>query len=183
MKIISLNIYGYGKITETELNTNQKFVQIFGENEAGKSTMQSFIHSILFGFPTRKEQEPRREPRMHNLYGGKLTIQFPDEPGPVEIERIKGKVQGDVKIYFHDGTVRSEDWLVKKLNFIDKKTYRSIFSFDVLGLQDIHKNMTEDKLQEYLLRAGALGSHEYDEMLSAIDTELKSIYKKNGINP
>src|SRR5690625_6947215 len=106
MKIISLNIYGYGKITETELNTNQKFVQIFGENEAGKSTMQSFIHSILFGFPTRKEQEPRREPRMHNLYGGKLTIQFPDEPGPVEIERIKGKVQGDVKIYFHDGTDR-----------------------------------------------------------------------------
>ncbi len=183
MKIISLNIYGYGKITETELNTNQKFVQIFGENEAGKSTMQSFIHSILFGFPTRKEQEPRREPRMHNLYGGKLTVQFPDEPGPVEIERIKGKVQGDVKIYFHDGTVRSEDWLIKKLNFIDKKTYRSIFSFDVLGLQDIHKNMTEDKLQEYLLRAGALGSHEYDEMLSAIDTELKSIYKKNGINP
>src|SRR5699024_8845009 len=86
-------------------------------------------------------------------------------------ERIKGKVQGDVKIYFHDGTVRSEDWLVKKLNFIDKKTYRSIFSFDVLGLQDIHKNMTEDKLQEYLLRAGALGSHKYDEMLSAIDTE------------
>ncbi len=52
------------------------------------------------------------------------------------------------------GTVRGEDWLIKKLNFIDKKTYRSIFSFDVLGLQDIHKNMTEDKLQEYLLRAG-----------------------------
>ncbi|TVT29810.1 AAA family ATPase [Salinicoccus cyprini] len=183
MKIIALNIYGYGKITETEINTNQHFIQFFGENEAGKSTMQSFIHSILFGFPTRKEQEPRREPRMHNLYGGKITVDFPDEDGPIEIERIKGKIQGDVKVYFDDGTVRGEDWLIKKLNFIDKKTYRSIFSFDVLGLQDIHKNMTEDKLQEYLLRAGALGSHEYDEMLSAIDTEMKSIYKKNGINP
>src|SRR5699024_8942818 len=43
--------------------------------------------------------------------------------------------------------------------------------------------MTEDKLQEYLLRAGALGSHEYDEMLSTIDKELKSLYKRNGINP
>lgn len=183
MKITSLNIYGYGKITETELNTDQDFVQIFGENEAGKSTMQSFIHSILFGFPTRKEQEPRREPRMHNLYGGRLTVEFPDENGPVEIERIKGKVQGDVKIYLADGTAKGEEWLNKKLNFIDKKTYRSIFSFDVLGLQDIHKNMAEDKLQEYLLRAGALGSHEYDEMLGAIEDELKSIYKKSGINP
>ena len=183
MKIIALNIYGYGKITETEIDADQQFIQFFGENEAGKSTMQSFIHSILFGFPTRKEQEPRREPRMHNLYGGKITVEFPDEAGPVEIERIKGKVQGDVKVYLADGAVRGEDWLIKKLNFIDKKTYRSIFSFDVLGLQDIHKNMTEDKLQEYLLRAGALGSHEYDEMLSAIDAEMKSIYKKNGTNP
>jgi Uncharacterized conserved protein len=69
------------------------------------------------------------------------------------------------------------------MNYIDKRTYRSIFSFDVLGLQDIHKNMTEDKLQEYLLRAGALGSHEYDEMLNAIDKELKTLYKRNGINP
>lgn len=183
MKIISLNIYGYGKIKETVINTDHQLVQIFGENEAGKSTTMSFIHSILFGFPTRKEQEPRREPRMHNLYGGKLVVTFPDEEGPIEIERVKGKVQGDVKVYLSDGTTRGEDWLIKKLNYIDKKTYRSIFSFDVLGLQDIHKNMTEDKLQEYLLRAGALGSHEYDEMMTAIDQELKQIYKKNGINP
>lgn len=183
MKIVSLNIYGYGKIKETVINTNHQLVQIFGENEAGKSTTMSFIHSILFGFPTRKEQEPRREPRMHNLYGGKLVVTFPDEDGHIEIERVKGKVQGDVKVYLPDGTTRGEDWLIKKLNYIDKKTYRSIFSFDVLGLQDIHKNMTEDKLQEYLLRAGALGSHEYDEMMSAIDQELKLIYKKNGINP
>ncbi|QQD85125.1 AAA family ATPase [Jeotgalicoccus sp. ATCC 8456] len=183
MKILSVNIYGYGKLIKQEYNTNQDFLQVFGENEAGKSTMMSFIHSVLFGFPTKKEQEPRREPRMHNLYGGKLTVQFNDEEEPVEIERLKGKVQGDVKVYFKDGTMRGEEWLAKKLNYIDKRTYRSIFSFDVLGLQDIHKNMTEDKLQEYLLRAGALGSHEYDEMLGAIDKELKTLYKRNGINP
>lgn len=183
MRILSVNIYGYGKIIKQEFNTDHDFVQIFGENEAGKSTMMSFIHSVLFGFPTKKEQEPRREPRMHNLYGGKLTVKFKDEPEPVEIERLKGKVQGDVKVYFKDGTTKGEEWLTKKMNYIDKRTYRSIFSFDVLGLQDIHKNMTEDKLQEYLLRAGALGSHEYDEMLSAIDKELKSLYKRNGINP
>src|SRR5699024_10518365 len=88
-----------------------------------------------------------------------------------------------VKIYMNDGTSQSVELIVRKLNFIDKRTYRSIFSFDVLGLQDIHKNMTEDKLQEYLLRAGALGSHEYDEMLAAIDQELKDRYKKNSINP
>jgi Uncharacterized conserved protein len=114
MKILSVNIYGYGKIIKQEFNTNQDFIQIFGENEAGKSTMMSFIHSVLFGFPTKKEQEPRREPRMHNLYGGRLTVKFKDEPEPVEIERLKGKVQGDVKVYFKDGTTKGEEWLTKK---------------------------------------------------------------------
>ena len=183
MKILSLHVYGYGKIVDKVIDTNMKFIQIYGENEAGKSTTMSFIHSILFGFPKRTDSEPRREPRMHNMYGGKLVVKFDDEKHPVEIERVKGKVQGDLKVYFKDGTVKGEQWLTKRLNHIDKKTYRSIFSFDVLGLQDIHTNMTEDRLQEYLLRAGALGSHEYDEMLTAIDKELATIYKKNGSVP
>ncbi|MFC3899640.1 ATP-binding protein [Aliicoccus persicus] len=183
MKILSLHVYGYGKIVDKVIDTNMKFIQIYGENEAGKSTTMSFIHSILFGFPKRTDAEPRREPRMHNMYGGKLVVKFDDEKYPVEIERVKGKVQGDLKVYFKDGTVKGEQWLTKRLNHIDKKTYRSIFSFDVLGLQDIHTNMTEDRLQEYLLRAGALGSHEYDEMLTAIDKELATIYKKNGSVP
>lgn len=183
MKILSLHVYGYGKIVDKVIDTDMQFIQIYGENEAGKSTMMSFIHSILFGFPRRTDAEPRREPRMHNMYGGKLIVEFEDVNGPVEIERVKGKVQGDLKVYFKDGSVKGDQWLTKKLNFIDKKTYRSIFSFDVLGLQDIHTNMTEDKLQEYLLRAGALGSHEYDEMLNTIDKELATIYKKNGSVP
>src|SRR5699024_5257486 len=159
-------------------------VQIYGENEAGKSTMMSFIHSVLFGFPRRNEGEPRREPRLGNAYGGRLTVEFDDETGPVTIERIKGnKSAGDVRITMADGTSRSEDWLKRKLNYIDKEMYRSIFSFDVLGLQDINKNLTEKDLQDYLLRAGALGSNKYEDMLNAINKELDRIYKKNGIKP
>lgn len=82
-----------------------------------------------------------------------------------------------------DGTSRSEDWLKRKLNYIDKEMYRSIFSFDVLGLQDINKNLTEKDLQDYLLRAGALGSNKYEDMLSAINKELEELYKRNGTKP
>lgn len=184
MKILSIHIYGYGKIIDQKFDLNHDFIQIFGENEAGKSTMMSFIHSVLFGFPKRSEGEPRREPRLGNAYGGRIKIQFEDEDGPVEIERIKGnRAIGDVIVYMPDGTTRTEEWLTKKLNYIDKATFRSIFSFDVLGLQDINKNLTEKDLQDYLLRAGALGSNKYEDMLNAINKELDKIYKKNGINP
>ena len=184
MKIKSLDIYGYGKIIDQSFKIEHDFVQIYGENEAGKSTMMSFIHSVLFGFPRRNEGEPRREPRLGNAYWGRLTVEFDDETGPVTIERIKGnKSAGDVRITMADGTSRSEDWLKRKLNYIDKEMYRSIFSFDVLGLQDINKNLTEKDLQDYLLRAGALGSNKYEDMLSAINKELEELYKRNGTKP
>lgn len=60
--------------------------------------------------------------------------------------------------------IRDEAWLKKKLNYISKKTYQGIFSFNVLGLQDIHRNLDEQQLQSYLLEAGALGSSEFTSM-------------------
>ena len=59
MKIKSLEIYGYGQFIQRTIHFDSSFTEIYGENEAGKSTIQAFIHSILFGFPTRKESEPR----------------------------------------------------------------------------------------------------------------------------
>ena len=52
MIIKSLEIYGYGQFVQRKIDFNKGFTEIFGENEAGKSTIQAFIHSILFGFPT-----------------------------------------------------------------------------------------------------------------------------------
>lgn len=181
MKIKSLEIYGYGQLMSRKIKFDQSFMQIYGENEAGKSTIQAFIHSILFGFPTKKENEPRLEPRLGNQYGGKLILDFDGQK--VEVERVKGRVTGDVKVYLANGKVKDEEWLKQKLNFINKKTYQGIFSFNVLGLQDIHKNLTEDQLQMYLLQAGALGSTEFTGMSDLMQNEKDTLYKKNGKNP
>ena len=98
MIIKSLEIYGYGQFVQRKIEFNRQFTEIFGENEAGKSTIQAFIHSILFGFPTKKSKEPRLEPRLGNQYGGKLSLIF-DDGIEAEVERIKGSAHGDVKIY------------------------------------------------------------------------------------
>lgn len=181
MKIKSLEIYGYGQLMSRKIKFDQSFMQIYGENEAGKSTIQAFIHSILFGFPTKKENEPRLEPRLGNQYGGKLELEFDGQK--VEVERVKGRVTGDVKVYLSNGKIKDEEWLKQKINFINKKTYQGIFSFNVLGLQDIHKNLTEDQLQMYLLQAGALGSTEFTGMSDLMQSEKEALYKKNGKNP
>ncbi|MBM2658258.1 ATP-binding protein [Staphylococcus pseudoxylosus] len=182
MKIKSLEIYGYGKFIQRKIEFDESFTEIYGENESGKSTIQAFIHSILFGFPTKKENEPRLEPRLGNQYGGKLTL-IQDDGSLVEVERIKGSATGDVKVYLPNGTIKDETWLNKELNFISKRTYQGIFSFDVLGLQDIHKKMDETQLQNYLLQAGALGSTEFTSMREILSNKKEMLYKKNGRNP
>ncbi|WP_210122885.1 MULTISPECIES: AAA family ATPase [unclassified Staphylococcus] len=182
MKIKSLDIYGYGRFIQRSIQFDENFTEIYGENESGKSTIQAFIHSILFGFPTKKENEPRLEPRLGNQYGGKLTL-IQDDGSLIEIERIKGAATGDVKVYLPNGAIKDESWLKKELNFISKRTYQGIFSFDVLGLQNIHKNMDEKQLQNYLLQAGALGSTEFTSMCEILNDKKEALYKKNGRNP
>ncbi|HLR19952.1 MAG TPA: AAA family ATPase [Staphylococcus sp.] len=182
MKIKSLEIYGYGRFIQRKIEFDESFTEIYGENETGKSTIQAFIHSILFGFPTKKENEPRLEPRLGNQYGGRLTL-IQEDGSLVDVERIKGSAVGDVKVYLPNGTIKDETWLKKELNFISKRTYQGIFSFDVLGLQDIHKNMDETQLQNYLLQAGALGSTEFTSMRGILNDKKEMLYKKNGRNP
>lgn len=182
MKIKSVEIYGYGQFVQRTVEFNPYFTEIYGENEAGKSTLQAFIHSILFGFPTKRESEPRLEPRMGNHYGGRITLLM-DDASEVVVERVKGAAQGDVKVYLPNGSIKDEKWLNEQLNYIDKKLYQSIFSFDVLGLQDIHKHLTENQLQNFLMQAGALGSTEFIGMRDLINQKKQELYKKNGQNP
>ncbi|WP_240622397.1 AAA family ATPase, partial [Staphylococcus lutrae] len=182
MKIKSVEIYGYGQFVQRQVAFDSRFTEIYGENEAGKSTLQAFIHSILFGFPTKKENEPRLEPRMGNHYGGRVTLIF-DDGMEVDVERVKGSAQGDVKVMLPNGTIKDEKWLNEQLNYIDKKTYQAIFSFSVLGLQDIHKHMSEAQLQNFLMQAGALGSTEFIGMRELIHQKKQELYKKSGQNP
>ncbi|MCU5746802.1 AAA family ATPase [Staphylococcus sp. SQ8-PEA] len=182
MKIKSLEIYGYGQFVQRTIKFDSFFTEIYGENEAGKSTIQAFIHSILFGFPTRKENEPRLEPRLGNQYGGKLIL-IRDDGSEIEVERIKGSAAGDLKVYLPNGAIKDEQWLREELNYISKRTYQGIFSFSVLGLQNIHKNMDETQLQNFLLQAGALGSTEFTSMRAILADKKEELYKKSGRKP
>ena len=98
MKIIEIYIYGYGKFENVKFSNVHSQQVFYGENEAGKSTIMSFIHSILFGFATKQQSELRYEPKKGAKYGGQLTVVFPGK-GKIIIERVKGKATGDVAVH------------------------------------------------------------------------------------
>ncbi|CAM4063158.1 ATP-binding protein [Lederbergia lenta] len=181
MKLKSLHIYGYGKFIDFHIENLSTIQLFFGENEAGKSTIMSFIHSILFGFPGRQQSEGRYEPKTHAAYGGQIITQF-NGYGEVKIERVKGKAAGDVTIVLEDGSKGGEELLHKLLNGMDRMMYQSIFSFNLQDLQAIQKLKGED-ISRYLVAAGTVGT---DVLLNAeqqFQKELDLLFKPGGRKP
>jgi uncharacterized protein YhaN len=181
LKIIEIHIYGYGKLENIIIDNINQHQVFFGENEAGKSTIMSFIHSILFGFPTKQQNELRYEPKHHTKYGGKLMVYHPVE-GIVMIERVKGKAAGDVVVKLENGTIGSEELLSKLLKKMDKSMYQAIYSFNLQGLQNIHQIKNED-LGKFLFSTSAVGTDKLLKVENELKKVLENSFKPGGKKP
>lgn len=181
MKIIELHIYGYGKLEDYVIKSVGQLQVFYGENEAGKSTIMSFIHSTLFGFPAKQSADNRYEPKDNSKYGGKIKAFFPDR-GVAVIERVKGKASGDVTVSLEDGTIGGEELLKDLLKRMDKSIFQAIFSFNVHGLQNIHA-MKGEELGRYLFSAGTLGTDKLFNMESILQKEMEQRFKPSGKKP
>ena len=49
MKLLELHIDGFGKFHDRTISLNDGINIIYGKNEAGKSTLHTFIRGMLFG--------------------------------------------------------------------------------------------------------------------------------------
>ncbi|MBS8262942.1 hypothetical protein DYI25_00665 [Mesobacillus boroniphilus] len=181
MRIIELHIYGYGKLEDYVIKSLDQMQIFYGENEAGKSTIMSFIHSILFGFSAKQSAENRYEPKNTPKYGGKIKALFPDR-GMAVIERVKGKATGDVTVSLEDGTIGGEELLKDLLKRMDKSIYQAIFSFNIHGLQNIQA-MKGDELGRYLFSAGTLGTDKLFNTEGLLLKEMELRFKPSGKRP
>lgn len=50
MKIMELNLYGFGKFKNYNIRLDPGLNLIYGQNESGKSTLHSFINGMFYGF-------------------------------------------------------------------------------------------------------------------------------------
>lgn len=87
-----LKIKGFGRFSNREFFLNPGVNVIFGGNEAGKSTIHSFIEAMLFGFwkPSYPQQElepgyEKYRPWVGDAYGGEMEYSW--QQGKVRVVR------------------------------------------------------------------------------------------------
>ncbi len=178
MRIEKLHIYGYGKLENVEMDLSMLTV-LYGENEAGKSTIRSFMKSILFGFPTRGQR--RYEPKEGGKYGGAMTVQT-EKYGRLKIERLPKTAAGEVTVYFEDGKTGNEEILHDILSGMNESLFESVFSFDMHGLQNIHQ-LGEADIGNYLFSASAVGSDALLQLDKKLEKEMDQRFKPSGRKP
>ena len=103
MKIKKIHINGFGKLSNLSIDLDKKINVIFGNNESGKSTLQTFIKGMLFslkgGRRTKKDglSELKKYQPIDNMpYSGSLSYVL-DDSSEYLVERNFDK--SDVKIY------------------------------------------------------------------------------------
>lgn len=182
MRLKEIYIYGYGKFRDLHIKNLADLQIFYGENEAGKSTIMSFVQSMLFGFPPKQQSsQPRYEPKTGSSYGGKI-IMASEKFGEVAIERIRGKAAGDVMILLEDGTVKGEEFLREMLNGMDRQMFESVFSFHLEGLQQVHR-LKEEDIAKYLIAAGTVGTDLLLQAEQHFQKELQQLFKPGGRKP
>ena len=181
MFIKTIHIFGYGKLENFQLDLSRGVNVLYGENEAGKSTIFSFIHAMLFGFPQRSQSAPSYEPKGGVKYGGRLTVEWP-ESGEIIIERIKSAQGSECRLYQDGQLIGSEQELQERLLGIDRGFYESIYSFNLDGIQEISR-LNEEEIGRYLFFAGIAGSEQLWDLENGLQKQMDQLFKPGGKKP
>lgn len=181
MKIVRVEIIGFGKLQNYSVAMDSQVTLFFGANEAGKSTLYQFIRTMLFGFPAKRGKVKDYEPKDGTSYGGRLILDKAPY-GQVTIERIKSRNNGKATVLLADGQVGDETLLKTILAPLTRELFDEIFAIQQEQLPAIEK-LEEKQLQNLLVTIGLTGSQKLLEQQGAFSQAQQKIYKPTGRNP
>lgn len=180
MKILKINVYGFGKWQDQQFDLTNGLTVFSGPNEAGKSTLRQFILSVLFGFRTKRgaDRYLRYEPKNGSKYGGELLIENHDEQ--YLLTRVKGKSGGKLTITnVATQEVLANDELSNLLGSVDETLFNEMFSFSQSELAEV-RQLDRDEFRKRVLKIGAVGSDEWIGLQSSFEKSADKIYAPKG---
>ncbi|RTE01993.1 AAA family ATPase [Paenibacillus whitsoniae] len=188
MRIVAIEVDGFGSLRERRLATDGELVVFYGANEAGKSTLMGFVRAVLFGFPTRQQRAERYEPLGGGAYGGALTLED-DQGQRIRVERYdapaaggRRAAAGHVNVVFADGRIGGEAELGRLLGGLSADLYRSLFAFGLSELQEL-RTLQTDELSGYLYSAGlGVSGSAIMEAERKLTAQADGLYRPRGRN-
>ena len=184
MNIAKIHIDGFGTLhTMTSPDPMSAGLSlIYGDNEAGKSTILAFLRAVLFGFPDGRSTENLYQPLAAAPHGGVITLATNDGDLYV-VERHRGQRNGRARVTLQDGRIGDEKRLTELLGFATRDLFRNIFAFSLTELQQF-QSLSDEAVRTAIYSAGIgtgrLSVSEIDKELEGVQTGL---FKPGGTSP
>lgn len=177
MNILKIEIAAFGKWRQQTFDFTSGNQLIYGENEAGKSTIYQFIQAILFGFPSKGKKKKDYTPRDGSAYGGKLWLNHPVH-GEIYVERYKQQNRGKSKVTCN-GQSGSDELLEKLLSPLTKELFQQVFTFQQEQLSEL-AHLTEKELHDALISLGITGSSHVFQKRQEYYQSADKLFKRKG---
>jgi hypothetical protein len=168
LRILELHIDGYGVFRDQHVQDFGDGVVLFsGPNEAGKSTLMSFVRGVLFGFE-RESQAGYYPPLLGGRHGGRLVVEMRDGD-EVVVER-----------YAERGQPKAPASVVGNMS---KALYSNVFAFSLAELASL-ESLGSEEVRARIYSAGA-GLFAFSAGIACGVLLGKLMYKLSGgkVNP
>ncbi len=179
MRISELHLEGFGTLADLSLeDIPPGMAIIFGDNEAGKTTLLRFLRSVLFGLPTRlqKAYYPTAD---GSRKGGRIVVANDKEEGIV-VERHEGKGSGVLTVTFPDGSKGGPEELRQIVGSATEELYSNVFAFGLAELQTF-ESLKTDKVKDSMYSAGlGVGARTIPDVMKELQKQLRSLFVRGG---
>ncbi|MBZ4686880.1 MAG: hypothetical protein PWQ96_543 [Clostridia bacterium] len=172
MQLKNIFIDGFGIFSNKKLDFIAGLNIVFGNNEAGKTTLLSFLRSMFFG----KKGAEKYPPLSGGNHGGIIIME--DSRG----EEIKIERDFSARRYIFqkaNGTVVTESEFSKMIGNPTETLFNNVFCFGLDELADF-KTLCDEEVSGRIYSAGLGSTKSLVSINGEIEKIMESIYKKGG---
>ena len=146
--------------------------------------MMSFLRTVFFGFPGKKNAIDRYEPLAGGVHGGTLELETTDKKKFSVSIKPGRTLAGEIIILNGDGTELSGESARKSLQValhgISENIYKTVFAFSLTELQRLD-SLENDEINAHIYSAGTgVGDITLPDILKTVEAEKNKIYKHGG---
>ncbi len=178
MRIVEIHADGFGLLHNRAVEPGEHLTVVRGANESGKTTLLTFVRSMLFGFENRSYRALAGGRR-----GGWLNVQMGDGR-ELRIERY-GETggQGRLRVLASDGTDLGAGELPRLLQGVGAGLFRNIFAFGLVELAEFDR-LNDSEVAARIYGAGlGLGAVSALDVERDLGAEADNLFKPGGQNP
>jgi len=177
LRIDRLRIDAFGQFQRLERELGPELNLFYGPNEAGKSTLLSFVRAVLFGF-SRRGAPDRYEPEGRTISGELLLS---TRSGSFWVRRAGSRrFHGDLQLRTEDGRSLLPSRLNEALSAISRQLFCQVFAFGLNELSSFEELAAEGSVSEALFAAGMLGARRLPFALSWLEKSSKALFASRG---